>query len=177
LTSHKPLFTCNYKARHALAFFVFVSVLTGCFDSDPLLNVSTKTESVYVVKVKDGDSLILRGKGSKEFEARLFGIDAPELNQPHGKEAMRALSKLAFKQRFVMDLKDTDKYQRAIVILEKTNLNINKEMVVSGNAWVYRKYNPDPNYIKLEQAAKKSKKGLWRLPKPIAPWDWRKQKR
>ncbi len=165
------------QARFILAFFMSILVLSGCMDHDPAITPGSQTQSVYVIKIKDGDSLILRSRDSKEFEARLYGIDAPELAQPYGKKAKRALSELAWKQNFQMQLIETDKYDRAVVTLTNSSFNLNQEMLAKGHAWVYCQYQSDPDWIKLENKAKRSKKGLWKFPKPLSPWEWRQRNR
>jgi len=167
----------NYflKARLALAFLVMSFFLSACPLTEPDGVVSATTHSAYVTKVKDGDSVILR-INKKEVEARLFGIDAPELNQPYGKEAKNALSKLALKKTLSVTLIETDKYDRAVVILKNKNSNINQNMLENGHAWVYRQYQSDKTWIRLEQQAKKNKQGLWRFPRPLPPWEWRRKR-
>jgi len=58
-------------------------------------------------------------------------------------------------------------------------LNINKELVKSGNCWVYRKYSKDKDMIKLEDTAKHAKLGLWGLPEHqrLPPWEFRRLRR
>ena len=87
------------------------------------------------------------------------------------------MSALTHKKKFSLIIKDTDKYQRKIVVLTNKHLNINKQMVKTGNAWTYRQYNTDKSYIKLENLAKKEKKGLWQNSKAIAPWEWRQKQK
>ncbi|WP_263458905.1 MULTISPECIES: thermonuclease family protein [unclassified Gammaproteobacteria] len=48
--------------------------------------------------------------------------------------------------------------------------------VESGAAWVYQKYTSDPILYEAEEAAKENKRGLWALPDPLPPWEWRKRK-
>lgn len=52
-------------------------------------------------------------------------------------------------------------------------------MVETGNAWVYRKYNNNPELILLEDNAKVAKIGLWSLPESeqTPPWQWRQMKK
>jgi endonuclease YncB( thermonuclease family) len=52
------------------------------------------SQNVKVMKVLDGDSLIVRDQGGLTFGLRLHGIDAPEYKQAHGKRARRELDKL-----------------------------------------------------------------------------------
>ena len=44
--------------------------------------------------VPDGDVLLLRVAGGREYRVRLNGIDAPELQQPYGRKAQELLAGL-----------------------------------------------------------------------------------
>jgi endonuclease YncB( thermonuclease family) len=58
-------------------------------------------------------------------------------------------------------------------------LVVNKEIVKSGYAWVYRKYCDQEfctDWAELERIARDSKMGLWQDKKPVPPWEWRKRK-
>ena len=45
-----------------------------------------------VVRVADGDTVSVLDKSNTQHKVRLFGIDTPERDQPHGKAARKALS-------------------------------------------------------------------------------------
>ena len=53
--------------------------------------------------------------------------------------------------------------------------NINEKMVQLGYAWVYRKYAKNPKLFGLERTAREARRGLWRDPKPVPPWEWRRR--
>ncbi|MGH8470014.1 MAG: thermonuclease family protein [Gammaproteobacteria bacterium] len=58
----------------------------------------------------------------------------------------------------------------------KLSKNTLKETIVrSGYAWVYRKYAKNQKLFQLEQAAREARGGLWRDPKPVPPWEWRRR--
>jgi hypothetical protein len=54
---------------------------------------------------------------------------------------------------------------------------INYEMVAEGWAWHYKQYDKDKRFAEAETKAKAARKGLWAGQNPVAPWDWRKQKK
>ena len=178
------LFTPSYKpARRfsVLAFFVSIVVLllSGCsFDDDTGENQSpaeNTQQTARVIKVKDGDSIILRFANSIEKEARLFGIDAPEYNQAFGHDAKAILSKLVYKKSVLVESRGQDRYQREIVILKIDNqkTSINQQMIERGAAWVYSKYQNDKTWQNSQIKAQKNSLGLWANSAAIAPWDWR----
>ena len=114
---------CKARRKIVLAFFISIVAvcLSACsFDDDTGEYESTVVNVIQrarVVKVKDGDSVILRFEDSTEKEARLFGIDAPEYNQPFGRDAKDISSKLVYKKSLLVESKGTDCYQREIVLL------------------------------------------------------------
>ncbi len=57
-------------------------------------------------------------------------------------------------------------------------MDVNAEMIRTGNAWTYRRYADDPAYCTYEKAARDLGRGLWRLPPShrVAPWEWRQRK-
>lgn len=128
-----------------------------------------------VMKVKDGDSFIVRSDGV-EYEVRLYGIDAPEWKQPHGDIARQHLTGLIGSRNVEVEYITIDSYNRSVSVVYLDGLNVNVEMVRTGNAWWYRKYAPDNKaLLDAESEAKTNKRGLWKNPQPIPPWDWRKK--
>ena len=165
----------------ALAFFLLI-LLASCsndFEKQEVDTLESEPSSVraIVIKVKDGDSVILRYADFIEKEARLYGIDAPEYNQAYGKQAKRTLEKLVLKKFVLVDVKDTDRYQREIVIMnrEGDRLNVNLELIKVGSAWVYSQYQDDKIWNKAESSARQQGLGLWELNNPVPPWIWRRK--
>lgn len=166
-----------------LAFFVPIAVLffSACsFDEDSdntQATTSDKQQRARVIKVKDGDSVILRFQDSSEKEARLFGIDAPEYNQAFGREAKSILSKLVYKKSVIVESRGIDRYQREIVLLafDKQQTTINQQMIERGAAWVYSQYQNDKTWSNAQIHAQQRSLGLWANRSAIAPWVWRER--
>jgi len=72
---------------------------------------------------------------------------------------------------------DTDRYGRIVGFVFVGDKNLNKELLSAGLAWHYKQYSRDPALAKLEFEARSQKRGLWAEPDPVAPWEWRRQKR
>ena len=71
---------------------------------------------------------------------------------------------------------DTDRYGRTVGVIYHENQNINLVMVQHGHAWWYHKYAPyDRPLQAAESEAKGAQRGLWALPDPIPPWEWRRK--
>jgi micrococcal nuclease len=112
----------------------------------------------------------------KQEKIRLYGIDAPEKKQGFGNRSREYLSSLVAGQVVEIERKDTDKYRRTVGIVSLGGENINELMVMSGYAWVYRKYckeNFCSDWLKMESSAKDRQDGLWSETNAIPPWEFR----
>ncbi|MGE4559577.1 MAG: thermonuclease family protein [Desulfobulbus sp.] len=150
---------------------IFLFGLAIVLLSSPCFAYSGKVVNVY-----DGDSITLLSKG-KKLRVSLYGIDAPELKQEHGKKARDFLDSF---------IKDENVEATPIGKLRKGRMtgtlllgddNINELMILNGNAWVDRKACSEEfctTWIKMEEAAKATRKGLWKDPGAIPPWEFRK---
>ena len=133
--------------------------------------------SARVERVLDGDSLILEAPGGQS-EVRLFGIDAPEFTQAHGKTAQTALAAMLDSAAVRYRVVDVDRFDRQVVELwrEGEQDSINLRLVADGHAWVYERYNQDRAYLDAQQRARRNGRGLWARPDPVPPWKWRRQR-
>lgn len=131
-----------------------------------------------LVRVRDGDSFEAKVQGVA-MEFRLAETDAPEWDQPYGREAARALESLLRNRELVLVPVDTDAYGRTVVFVWIDSLCVNKEMVRRGAAWFYDQYAYSAALHAVETAARDAKAGLWALPleQRMEPWVWRKEKR
>jgi len=128
-----------------------------------------------VEKVLDGDSLELLRDGAP-VTVRLFGIDCPEWEQPHGPAAARFARALAAGARVVVRVRGTDVYGRLLAdVALPDGRSLNRELVRAGHAWWYRRYADDPELERLEAEARTARRGLWAAPDPVAPWRWRRR--
>jgi endonuclease YncB( thermonuclease family) len=127
--------------------------------------------------VSDGDTLtVLVNK--KQVRVRLDSIDAPERGQPFGKLSQQSLAQLCAAKDARVAERGKDRYGRTVGRVTCAGVEANSEQVRSGMAWVFVKYAPtgSPLYG-LEADAKAARSGLWSEPRPIAPWEWRKNQK
>jgi len=124
-----------------------------------------------VKRVVDGDTVYLMD-GAK---VRLYGIDAPERDQPYGAESTRRLRSLIGESVYV-DSRDVDRYGRDVAVLFTIEgLNINLEMVCTGAAWWYERYAKREAELRDCQSSARSEGiGLWGSD-AMPPWEWRRQ--
>ena len=169
----------------AIALLVtFTKAVNSAFDIQASSDSVVRTVMSYaptsevfsgrVTKVVDGDTLYLRVDGNQHV-IRLHEIDAPELGQPWGWQARRALSNKVSRKNVVVEVSTTDAYGRLVGKVWLGERDINRVMVWEGHAWAYRQYLNNRLLLKYEASAKKEGIGLWSQADPIPPWEWRKR--
>lgn len=128
-----------------------------------------------IIRIKDGDTIVVR-KGSSNVDVRLYGIDTPESSQWYGQKAKTFLAnQISDKTVSVKDM-GTGIYGRTIGLVSVGNLNINRQLVKYGYAWVYDRYCNKQfcsKWNRLEEKARRQEKGLWKNPNVIPPWEYR----
>lgn len=151
-----------------------------------LFTISASSEIIFgKAKVIDGDTLYINSN-----KIRLFGIDAPEINQKCKKTYLSVFifnfQKEYYCGKYVTDklkyfLKNNeircetnskDKYKRYLAICYLKNKDINSWLVKNGLAIAYRRYSK--KYLSDESFAKKNLLGIW-VGKFKEPEKWRKE--
>jgi endonuclease YncB( thermonuclease family) len=132
-----------------------------------------ETITAKVVKIFDGDALLIEDKPGNQTEIKLEGIDAPELKQEHGPESAAALSKLVLDQSVKVQWSAKDKFERPLAQVFLDDKHINLEMLKLGMAWHFKRYNKSEELAAAEAQAKSEKKGLWKTEKAVPPWTFR----
>lgn len=127
-----------------------------------------------VAWVSDGDTLRVR-QGRDDAVIRLLYIDAPERDQPGGRDATRALQRLVRGTEVRVRTRGHDRYGRWLgeVVRVSDRLDVNHEMVRSGHAWATARGAQRPRFEAAERAARGARIGLWQAADPIAPRTWR----
>ena len=137
---------------------------------------STDTVEGWVERVSDGDTVQLSVAGREAITVRLYGIDAPERDQPHGDTAARALARKIDGARVTAVRVDTDQYGRLVATLFKDGENINLQMVSEGHAWWYQSFaRGEQALAAAERSARADGRGLWADRNPTEPWVWRQR--
>lgn len=154
-----------------------VMVLVLCLQLSPL-PAAAEILHCQVIKVIDGDSLLVRVGGSKK-EIRLWGIDSPEYDQPYARTAKKLTARLVAEE-IEVKVEGRDGYNRILGIAYSGDICINRQLVALGGAWVYDYYCRNSEcreWVRLERKARQEGRGLWADRAPVAPWEWRKLKR
>lgn len=137
----------------------------------------TTTAGDKVIGVKDGDTIELLRNGQSET-VRLYGVDTPEKKQAYGERSKQFTSDLVFGKKVRLIAHNKDRYGRTVgTIILPDGRSLNEELVKNGYAWHYAAYSKDKNLANAEADARRFKRGLWQDPNPVAPWDFRKEKR
>ena len=128
--------------------------------------------------VIDGDTIHV-----EKNKIRLYGIDAPEINQSCtintiawecGLDSSQALKSIISENEVQCEIMDIDRYRRFIAICFVKHINLSQYMVQNGWAIAYRYYSDD--FIKNEEIAEKNKAGIWQG-KFQDPYLFRKQQK
>ncbi|MFZ5883641.1 MAG: thermonuclease family protein [Chloroflexota bacterium] len=133
-----------------------------------------------VIGVTDGDTVKVLDGINQEHKIRLAGIDAPERKQPFGQRSKQHLSDLVYGKDVEVEWHKQDRYKRLVGKIIIHGQDANLEMVESGLAWHYKKYQGEQSYgdrlayARAEEDARKCRCGLWADPRPIEPGEWRK---
>jgi micrococcal nuclease len=133
--------------------------------------------TLKVVSVHDGDTFTGVNEANEQVKVRLDAVDAPELSQPHGQASRKTLGDKIFGKKITVIAKEHDRYGRTIghVLVGKRDINL--ELLEEGAVWHYAAYDRNKRLREAEASARAAKKGLWRDPNQVAPWQWRKSER
>ena len=126
-----------------------------------------------VVGVHDGDTLTLLVTGSQQIKVRLAQIDAPESDQAFGQKSRQSLAEMVFNKSVSVEKETVDKYGRTVGTVFIDGMDVNKNQVARGMAWMYRKYAHDRTLVQIENNARQARAGLWADPNPVPPWEFR----
>ncbi len=106
-----------------------------------------------VVRIVDGDTLVLLDSSNVQHRVRLSGIDTPERGQPFGNRAKQNLSRLAGRQEARLEWHKKDRWKRLIGTVwvrspdarcqdqncPKT-LDVGMAQITQGLAWHFKRY-------------------------------------
>ena len=127
-----------------------------------------------VVGVYDGDTITCIDDTNTQQKIRMAEIDAPELGQDFGTVSREAMAAMVFGKTVDVTDSGKDRYGRWIGHISVNGLNVNREMIATGNAWHYAAYSSDPSLAAVQSQAQTQKLGLWAQPNPTPPWNYRK---
>ena len=177
----------RYRRRSwgTLLLFGILSLLAvrrGCesFSPDRPSTPETLAEGVYeVVRVVDGDTIIVRTPGASRFDGapqarvRLLGIDAPESVKPDHPVEPWGPEASEFTREFLsggevelrLDRRRKDRYDRFLAYVYAEERLLNEELVRAGLARASPYPGDSPQIARrleeAEEEAKRAKVGMW----------------
>lgn len=125
------------------------------------------------VGVSDGDTISVM-KAGRAVKIRLEGIDCPELGQDFGTRAKQFTSGMVFGKDVEVKEYNLDRYGRIVARVYVQGEDVSLELIKAGLAWHFKKYSSDAALAKAEVQARGQKKGLWSMPNPVPPWEYRR---
>jgi len=155
--------------RPYLCFFVLVCLC--------LLPGTSRAWQGKAVNVVNGDTIEVLHDGKRET-IRLYGIMVPGEQQAFSREAKKFTSEKV--KGKTVSIKPIEKGPSgaivATLVVDRVNLNV--ELVRAGFAWVYDRSCTRPEcrvWKFIEAKARDEKNGVWSLPAPVPPWEYREE--
>ncbi|MDA1040430.1 MAG: thermonuclease family protein [Planctomycetota bacterium] len=140
-------------------------------------NRAANTHLWRVVGVYDGDTVTCLDENNQQQKIRLAEMDAPEMGQDFGQVSRDALADLVFGKTVEVRDEGKDRYGRWIAHLFINGIDVNRQMIATGNAWHYAAYSKDASLATAQEQAKAQRLGLWAQPNPMPPWEFRATER
>jgi endonuclease YncB( thermonuclease family) len=134
-----------------------------------------------VVQVLDGDSIMVEDAQQRQYIIRVAGIDAPELDQDHGKRSRKFLAGLVGDKVVSVSTSRMDRNGELVGRVLLFGRDVGLEMIMAGHAWHYKKFQNEQSerdrqlFEGAELHARKSRFNLWSANTPTPPWEFRKE--
>jgi endonuclease YncB( thermonuclease family) len=112
---------------------LFILLITHCL-------AQAETITGRVIRVTDGDTVVILDADNVQHKIRLSGIDAPGRGQAFGTKSKEHLSDSVAGEFVVVEYDKRDRYKRILgkVLLGGEDMNL--EQIEAGLAWHYKKY-------------------------------------
>jgi micrococcal nuclease len=152
--------------KSSVGIALIVTLLMACSDVK---------HTEYDVVVIDGDSIEIAQGGKHLGTYHLAYIDAPEIEQPFGREAKEQLGNVVKHSELKYRLMDDYKVE---LILAGTSQNL--MLVERGYAWAIPNIVEEAlqtRFANAQREARQNLQGIWSLGHGlmVAPWQWRMQ--
>ena len=139
--------------------------------------------------IGEGQQLTVDSPDRGELKVRLLGVELPEPprsgpagasveGQPFGRQAAQYVRDLLLSRQVQLDTYGKDHAGRLLSVVWLGQINVNLTLVKEGLAWVTPSLDVTNVRVALEVAERQAqvgKYGLWALPDPEPPWEFRKR--
>jgi micrococcal nuclease len=161
--------------RDSVRFFLAAALLLGLVGTVAVLAATRSSPgpgeevSATLVRVVDGDTIIVRLPNGRQERVRYIGIDTPELRpevEPFAQEATRQNEELlrSGSIRLLLDVQERDRFGRLLAYVWAGDVFVNERLVADGYALVAT-YPPNVAYteafVEAERRARAEGRGLW----------------
>lgn len=152
---------------------------------------SSNVEPWGVVRaVASASNVVVVTPDGARLDVRLLGVEPPTpprplqegapavRGQPFGREAEQYLRDLVLDKQVRLETYGKDRQGRTLAVVRLGDINVNLTLVKEGLAWMSPAISVPRVRAELEVAerqARVGKYGLWALPSPQPPWEYRKQ--
>ncbi len=130
-----------------------------------------------VVTIQDGDSLTVIDERGTRVEVRLYGVDAPERDQPSGPEATQFLANLIAARPVQLYAGRFERNGRLVARITVQDVDVSLALLRAGFAWHSTGFSQDPLFADAERTARQARAGLWQADDPTPPWVFRRRGR
>jgi len=141
------------------------------------------------VRAVAGKNLQVVSPDRGQVEVRLVGVELPEAprigspgdvieGQPFGPQAAAYLRELLLERQVVLDTYGKDRAGRLLSVVWLGEINVNLTLVKEGLAWLDPSFTVTSVRVAIEIAERQAqvgRYGLWALPDPEPPWEYRKR--
>jgi len=170
----------------AVGIVAVLAAASSCADAAEKTRSSSRARSDAPARVITGRATVIDGDGLEigGTKVRLFGIDAPEIDQycqrndgtrwRCGHYASVELDRLVASHEVSCTVRAVDQYDRSVAVCRVGDVDVAAMQVRRGWAVAYRKFSTD--YVDDENIARASKRGLWAGNFEM-PWAWREHAR
>jgi endonuclease YncB( thermonuclease family) len=160
------------------------AAVTAWSENSTARNEAPASASGYrLVRVFDGDSMLMRNPEGETLKMRIAGIDAPEKSQPFADPARDRLGELLQHGPLEVAILKKDVYGRWLASIRVADKDIGQLLLEEGHVWFFRRYQSDLTteqkrlYDSAEKMARDARRGLWADTIPLPPWEFRQRSR
>ncbi len=133
---------------------------------------STPRIQIEVLAVVDGDTFVGR-QGEGIYLMKLRHVEAPELQQPYGRDARERLAAQVAGQRVVILPVKADGCVVPVRVEASDGADLSEQLLTEGFAWASASAPDD--WRRLEAGAQLAGRGLWGGSQPEPPWEYRRR--
>jgi micrococcal nuclease len=155
----------------AINFIVTVALTLLLFGAHDVATARAQVRSGVVTRVVDGDTVWVKvaaraqgATGGETLKVRIAGIDAPEICQVGGPEALQALRGHLLGQHVTLispPFRSHDDYGRVLATVNKQGQDVGRWMVRHGQAWSYGYRRSSGPYATEQAQAQAAGAGLF----------------